>query len=107
MEKMDNTTRKKIKKGANGEETASIVSMTVREEENGSVLSLPKDFNENMSKLCRHVHVYNIRHQYKTLRRLRENLTDKLSFTWIFQKTSMSSIIKKYRACTLGPVRFK
>lgn len=56
-----------------GEKIAVTVSMTVKEKEFGTLKTLADELNKEVHKVCRHL--FNIQHQYKTLRLLRQDLT--------------------------------
>ncbi|MES9881945.1 MAG: hypothetical protein ABW185_13790 [Sedimenticola sp.] len=64
----------KVKKNPEGEAVTKTVSMTVKEEESGTLTTLADDIDKEMERGARHI--FNIRHQYSALRQLRENLTD-------------------------------
>jgi len=51
----------------------STVTMTVKEKKFGTFKILSVDLNKDLQRACRHI--FNIRHQYKALRYLRENLS--------------------------------
>ena len=53
----------------------NVVIITVKEREKGPIQQLTDKFHEELSKCCKHF--YNIKHQYKAIRQLKENLTEK------------------------------
>lgn len=57
--------------GADGKQKHA--SVTVKEREQGSKEVLAKEINSEISRACRHI--FNIRHQYKTLKLLKEKLS--------------------------------
>ena len=61
-------------KRVQGEDVKYVTSLTMREDESGSVMSLVGEFQENLKKNCRHF--FNIKHQYIALRTLRQNMTE-------------------------------
>ena len=56
-----------------GEKTKKTSMMTVKEKDSGTILTLAEELNKEVQRVCRHL--FNIKHQYKTLRHLREDLT--------------------------------
>lgn len=68
------TCRVEKDKKVQGEEIKYTTSMTTREEEQGTVKTLVEDFQANRKKTCRNL--YNLKHQYAVLRKLKENMSE-------------------------------
>lgn len=64
---------KRFEKEVNGEMVKSMVNRTVKEKEEGTLGTLSEELNREVQRATKHI--FNIRHQYKTLRYLRENIT--------------------------------
>jgi hypothetical protein len=57
-----------------GDKSTVTVSVVVKEKESGAAQHLLTDFQEELQKGCKHL--FNINHQYRALRSLKEKLTD-------------------------------
>ena len=60
-------------KNIGGEIIKTSSVMTVKEKESHTIDTLKDELNKEMNRVCRHI--FNIRHQYRTLRYLRQELT--------------------------------
>ena len=56
-----------------GQKTIIASMMTIKEKESGTIKTLRDELNKEVQRVCRHL--FNIKHQYKTLRLLRQELT--------------------------------
>lgn len=61
-------------KGKDGQMGTKLTNRVVKEIEHGTLENLDIEINQEVQKVCRHV--YNIGHQYKVLRNLKEKLTE-------------------------------
>ncbi|XP_064618059.1 LOW QUALITY PROTEIN: uncharacterized protein LOC135482139 [Liolophura sinensis] len=68
------TKRQEWEKKVNGETKVSVTNITVKEREYGTLETLATELNNDIQRGSRHI--FNITHQYKALRLLKNQLTD-------------------------------
>ena len=70
---MNGRLKKKLEKPCEKDAEAKVISVTAKVHQKGTIQQLIDDIQNEPSNCCKHI--YNIKHQYKAIRQLKEKLT--------------------------------